>query len=75
MKKNMPMTLLIGMLLGGMSLFAAPYTVDVSHSSVGFKVKHMMISTVSGNFSAFSGAYDKWNGQNQNHSYRYHQTR
>lgn len=44
--------------LGSMSLFAAPYSVDVSHSSVGFKVKHMMISTVSGNFSGFSGSYD-----------------
>lgn len=46
------------LLLGSMSLFAAPYSVDVSHSSVGFKVKHMMISTVSGNFSGFSGSYD-----------------
>jgi len=44
--------------VGLVSLFAAPYSVDVSHSSVGFKVKHMMISTVSGNFSGFSGSYD-----------------
>lgn len=58
MKKNLFVTLLSGVLLSSMSLFAAPYSVDVSHSSVGFKVKHMMISTVSGNFSAFSGAYD-----------------
>lgn len=40
------------------ALVAAPYTVDVSHSNVGFKVKHMMISTVSGNFAGFAGAYD-----------------
>lgn len=51
-------TILAGFLLGGSLLSAAPYTVDVSHSSVGFKVKHMMISTVSGNFSGFSGSYD-----------------
>jgi polyisoprenoid-binding protein YceI len=47
-----------GLWLGAVSLFAVPYTVDVAHTSVGFKVKHMMISTVSGNFSGFSGSYD-----------------
>lgn len=47
-----------GLLLGSVSLLAVPYSVDVSHSSIGFKVKHMMISTVSGNFSGFSGSYD-----------------
>jgi polyisoprenoid-binding protein YceI len=47
-----------GLLLGTVSLFAVPYSVDVAHTSVGFKVKHMMISTVSGNFSGFSGSYD-----------------
>lgn len=50
--------ILAGVLLSGSALIAAPYTVDVSHSNVGFKVKHMMISTVSGNFSGFSGSYD-----------------
>ncbi len=58
MRKNLLVTVISSVLLGSMSLFAAPYSVDVSHSSVGFKVKHMMISTVSGNFSGFSGSYD-----------------
>ena len=58
MKSHFIATVVSSLLLGSMSLFAAGYSVDVSHSSVGFKVKHMMISTVSGNFSGFSGSYD-----------------
>lgn len=47
------------------SLFAGSYSVDVSHSNVGFKVKHMMISSVRGNFKDFSGEfeYDKKSGK------------
>lgn len=57
--KNRFVTMVVsGLLLGCVSLFAVPYSVDVAHTSVGFKVKHMMISTVSGNFSGFNGAYD-----------------
>lgn len=57
--KNRFMTMVVsGLLLGSISLFAVPYDVDVSNSSVGFKIKNMMISTVSGNFSGFSGSYD-----------------
>jgi len=37
---------------------ASLYKVDPSHSTVGFKVKHMMISTVTGKFNNFSGIYD-----------------
>jgi len=29
--------------------------IDQAHSEIGFKVKHLMISTVKGNFSTFSG--------------------
>ena len=29
--------------------------IDNAHSEIGFKVKHLMISTVKGNFSTFSG--------------------
>ena len=29
--------------------------IDQSHSEIGFKVKHLMISTVKGNFQTFSG--------------------
>lgn len=40
------------------SLFAGSYSVDVAHSSVGFKVKHLMISNVKGNFKDFSGEFE-----------------
>lgn len=55
------MKLLKGLALSavvGMSLLSgASYTVDKSHSSVGFKVKHMMISNVNGSFSDFQGNF------------------
>ncbi|MCI7710205.1 MAG: YceI family protein [Helicobacter sp.] len=37
------------------SMSAAPYVVDSTHSSVGFEVKHLMVSKVKGNFKKFSG--------------------
>lgn len=40
------------------ALFAGTFNVDKSHSNVGFKVKHMMISNVVGNFKEFSGTID-----------------
>lgn len=40
------------------SLLAGTYGLDVSHSSVGFKVKHLMISNVKGNFKSFSGEFE-----------------
>ncbi len=33
----------------------ATWTIDPSHSEVQFKVKHLMISTVTGNFSTYEG--------------------
>ncbi len=40
------------------ALFAGTYNVDKSHSSVGFKVKHMMISNVKGHFDSFKGSFE-----------------
>jgi polyisoprenoid-binding protein YceI len=31
------------------------WTIDPSHSKIGFKVKHLMISNVLGNFREFEG--------------------
>jgi len=45
-------------LLGSASLFAGQYNVDTSHSNVGFKVKHMMISDVTGKFDKFNGTFE-----------------
>jgi len=39
------------------TLYGADYKVDSSHSDVGFKVKHMMISSVKGSFENFSGTF------------------
>ena len=37
---------------------AGTWTVDPTHSSVAFEVKHMMISTVRGHFSEYDGALE-----------------
>ncbi len=39
------------------SSYAADYVIDASHSSVGFKVKHLAISSVPGKFAAFKGTF------------------
>ena len=33
----------------------ATWTIDTAHSEIGFKVKHLVISTVSGKFNSFEG--------------------
>ena len=40
------------------TLFAGSYSVDNAHSSVGFQVKHMMISNVTGTFQNFEGTFE-----------------
>ena len=35
--------------------FAAPFQIDPSHSNAHFKVKHMMVATVRGEFTKLSG--------------------
>ncbi len=37
---------------------AAPWSIDAEHSSVGFKIRHMMVSNVKGDFTKFSGNVD-----------------
>ena len=39
------------------SLFAGDYTLDMTHSGVGFSVKHLMVSNVKGKFKAFDGSF------------------
>ncbi|MDD3060816.1 MAG: YceI family protein [Sulfurimonas sp.] len=48
----------IALFFGVGSLLGAAFTVDVSHTNVAFKVKHMMISTVNGEFQKFSGSFE-----------------
>ncbi len=45
-------------ILAAGALYAGTYNVDSSHSNVGFKVKHMMISNISGRFDTFSGSFE-----------------
>ena len=40
------------------ALYAGSYNVDPVHSNVGFKVKHMMISNVKGEFDKFNGTFE-----------------
>ncbi len=40
------------------SAAAAAYDIDASHSSLTFKVRHMMVSKVSGRFEDFSGSME-----------------
>lgn len=40
------------------SVLAESYSIDVSHSRIEFKVRHLGISTVRGNFAKFSGQFD-----------------
>ena len=37
---------------------AAPWSIDADHSSVGFKVRHMMVSNVKGDFGKVAGIVD-----------------
>lgn len=59
MKKNTASTLI---LLGAFALTAATaeaapkeWTIDTAHSTVGFKIRHMMVSYTRGKFAKFSG--------------------
>ncbi|MEZ0393110.1 MAG: YceI family protein [Pseudobdellovibrionaceae bacterium] len=38
--------------------FAAVYKIDPAHTNVGFSVKHLVVSTVRGNFNKFEGSFD-----------------
>ena len=51
-------TLALTALLGFSPLFATNYTVDAGHTTIGFKIRHMMVSSVRGTFKKFSGKYN-----------------
>ncbi len=57
----LPASLLAGLLAG--SAAAATYTVDASHSRVGFSVSHMTVSKVRGEFGTMSGTVE-WDAKN-----------
>ena len=47
----------MGSMLTFASLFGADFTVDKSHTNLGFKVRHMMVSNTQGKFDDFSGIF------------------
>lgn len=51
-------TVVFATILSAGTLFAGTYNVDLDHSNVAFKVRHMMISNVTGEFNKFSGTFD-----------------
>lgn len=55
MKKIVP---LIACLLLPAFASAAEYKIDPTHSTVGFKIKHLAISTVAGSFTDFTGSFE-----------------
>ncbi len=54
---NLKIKLGLTSILLASSLFAGTFNVDPVHSNVAFKVKHMMISNVTGEFDTFSGSF------------------
>ncbi len=42
----------------GTNVWAGNYKLDESHTQVGFKIKHLVISTVSGRFNKFTGSFE-----------------
>jgi polyisoprenoid-binding protein YceI len=52
-KKNLAKSLLLFVV--SINAYSAEYKLDESHTQIGFKVKHLVISTVSGRFNKFSG--------------------
>lgn len=44
------------LIISASSAHAANYEVDPAHTNVGFKIKHLAISTVSGSFTDFTGS-------------------
>ena len=52
----------------GAGVFAETYQIDPGHSTMGFAVKHLMVSIVRGNFTTYSGAiqFDRANPESFN---------
>ena len=59
--KNMLGLMLVSLILSGVSFSGEVYKIDKAHSRVGFSVKHMVISTVRGEFSEYDASiiYDE----------------
>lgn len=54
--KKLLLVLVLSVLSLGASAKAEKWIIDTAHSKVGFEISHLVISTVEGNFSDFSGS-------------------
>ncbi len=55
MSNRLALMTILATLLAGMAFAADTYEIDQAHSYIGFSVRHMVIATVKGNFTDFSG--------------------
>jgi len=53
--KRLLVFILAAALLAPLNVLAATYTLDTAHTTIGFKVKHLMIANVKGSFEKFKG--------------------
>ncbi|EQB0018715.1 YceI family protein [Campylobacter jejuni] len=56
--KKVLLSSLVAVSLLSTGLFAKEYTLDKTHTDVGFKIKHLQISNVKGNFKDYSAVID-----------------
>ena len=55
---HIAMTLFAGLVMVSPTVRAATYDLDASHTTVGFGVRHMVVTTVHGKFNEFKGALE-----------------
>ena len=60
--RNSVIAILIGLACTASGQAADTYKIDPVHSSIGFSVKHLVISSVKGKFNEFSGVVELDNG-------------
>lgn len=56
--KKLMLSAIVASSLAVVCMQAAPYKIDEKHSNVSFKVSHVVVANVSGDFAKFSGVVD-----------------
>lgn len=56
--KKLVLSAIVASSLAVVGMQAAPYKIDESHSAINFKIGHMVVANVDGNFAKFSGKVD-----------------
>ena len=58
MKLNILISTTIAAILCSVSAYSETFVLDTAHTTVGFSVKHLMLTTVNGRFNKFDGSFD-----------------